>query len=145
MSSTTTHSWKANIDVQFVSESSLALAHHVSGYVTKSRGVAFKRFGTRLVRVRACTVAFRVRNLYSRECGLYEASDLLLGDHLTKKSDTVKWVDVSEEQARSGPDTDNIYEESAGNSGWQTFVSTTLWPSTTGKLNTRMAKENILC
>ena len=28
--------WKANIDVRFVSESSLALAHYASGYVTKS-------------------------------------------------------------------------------------------------------------
>ena len=28
--------WKANIDVLFVSESSLALAHYVSGYVTKA-------------------------------------------------------------------------------------------------------------
>lgn len=28
--------WKANIDIQFVSESSLALAYYVSGYVTKA-------------------------------------------------------------------------------------------------------------
>ena len=28
--------WKANIDIQFVSESSLALANYVSGYVTKA-------------------------------------------------------------------------------------------------------------
>ena len=28
--------WKANMDIQFVAESSLALAHYVSGYVTKA-------------------------------------------------------------------------------------------------------------
>ena len=28
--------WKANIDIQFIAESSLALAHYVSGYVTKA-------------------------------------------------------------------------------------------------------------
>ena len=28
--------WKANIDIQFVAESSLALAHYVSSYVTKA-------------------------------------------------------------------------------------------------------------
>ena len=28
--------WKAKIDIQFVAESSLALAPYVSGYVTKS-------------------------------------------------------------------------------------------------------------
>ena len=31
----------------------------------------------------------------SREVGLYEASDLLLGDHLCEKSTTIKWIDVS--------------------------------------------------
>ena len=28
--------WKANIDIQFVAESSLALVHYVSGYITKA-------------------------------------------------------------------------------------------------------------
>ena len=28
--------WKANIDIQFIAESSLALTHYVSGYVTKA-------------------------------------------------------------------------------------------------------------
>lgn len=28
--------WKANIDIQVIAESSLALAHYVSGYVTKA-------------------------------------------------------------------------------------------------------------
>ena len=28
--------WKANIDIQFVAESSLALSHYVTGYVTKA-------------------------------------------------------------------------------------------------------------
>ena len=29
------------------------------------------------------------------ECGLYEASDMLLGDQLCDKSCTVEWLDVS--------------------------------------------------
>ena len=32
---------------------------------------------------------------------MYEAGDLLLGDHLTEKSDTVKWVDVTMTHKRS--------------------------------------------
>ena len=39
--------------------------------------------------------SFGVRSFRLRECGLYEASDLLLGDHLYEKSEQVKWVDVS--------------------------------------------------
>ena len=44
--------------------------------------------------------SFGVRCLRSRECGLYEASDLLLGDHLCEKSVTIKWVDVSQPHNR---------------------------------------------
>ncbi|CAI8024100.1 hypothetical protein GBAR_LOCUS14030 [Geodia barretti] len=36
-----------------------------------------------------------------QECGLYEASDLLLGDHLCEKSTTIKWIDVSLSQNRN--------------------------------------------
>ena len=45
--------------------------------------------------------SFGIRCLRSRECGLYEASDLLLGDHLYQKSVTVQWVDVSMPHKRS--------------------------------------------
>ena len=38
---------------------------------------------------------FGVRALRSRESSLYEACDIILGDHLCEKSDTVQWVDVS--------------------------------------------------
>ena len=66
-----------------------------------------------------------LQSLRSRECGLYEASDLLLGDHLTERSTTVHWVDVSmpqkrshsytdhkvpEQMAKHNPDTEDIYE-----------------------------------
>ena len=62
----------------------------------------------------------------TRECGLYEASDLLLGDHLCEKSDTVKWIDISmphkrnrrlkdhkmlQEIAKENPHTENIFED----------------------------------
>ena len=39
--------------------------------------------------------SFGIRSLRFRECGLYEDSNLLLGDYLNEKSDTVKWIDVS--------------------------------------------------
>ena len=84
--------WKANIDVQFVSESSLALAHYVSKYVTKAEKSSIQEISDQVSESRSVYSSFRVR---SRECGLYEAGDLLLGDHLTEKSDTVKRLDVS--------------------------------------------------
>ena len=44
--------------------------------------------------------SFGVRSLRSRECGLSEASDLLLGDHLCGKLVTIKWVDISQPHNR---------------------------------------------
>ena len=44
--------------------------------------------------------SFGVRSLRSRECGLYEASDILLGEHLHKKSDTVQWISYEKPKSR---------------------------------------------
>ena len=122
--------WKANIDIQFVAESSLALPHYVSGYVTKAEKSSMQEIWQEVSENKSIygrLWSFGVRSLRSRECGLYEASDLLLGDHLTEKSTTVKWIDVSMPQKRSrrlkdhklleqmvehDPDTEDIYEES---------------------------------
>ena len=96
--------WKANTDIQYVAESSLALAHYVSGYVTKAERSNLQDIWQEVSESKSVygrLWSFGVRSLRSRECGLYEASDLLLGDHLTEKSDTVKWVDVSVPHKRS--------------------------------------------
>ena len=40
-----------------------------------------------------CVINLYPCNYLSRECGMYNASDLLLGDHVCEKSDIVKWID----------------------------------------------------
>ena len=90
--------WKANMDIQFVSESSLALAHYVSGYVTKAERSNMSEIWQEVSESKTIygrLWSFGVHMLRSRECGLYEASDLLLGDHLFEKSDAVQWIEVS--------------------------------------------------
>ena len=121
--------WKANIDIQFVAESSLALAHYVIGYVTKAEKSSMQELWQQISDNKSIygrLWSFGVRSLRFRECGLYEASDLLLGDHLTEKSTTVKWIDVSMPQNRQhqlkdhrllkdmaihDPDSDDIFEK----------------------------------
>ena len=106
--------WQANIDIQYVAESSLALAHYVSGYITKAERSNMQEVWQEVSEnksVYSRLWSFGVRSLRSRECGLYEASDLLLGDHLNEKSDNVKWVDVSMPHKRSRRLMDH-------NSGW---------------------------
>ncbi|KAL5505298.1 hypothetical protein EMCRGX_G006706 [Ephydatia muelleri] len=90
--------WQANMDIQFTAESSLTLAHYVTGYVTKAEKSNMQEVWQEVnsnSSIYSKLWSFGVRSLRSRECGLYEASDLLLGDHLTEKSVTVKWVDAS--------------------------------------------------
>ena len=92
--------WKANIDIQFVAESSLALAHYVSGYVTKAERSNLQEIWQELSENKSIYSrlwSFGIRSLRFRECDLYEAADLLLGNHLTGKSRTVQWVDVAQE------------------------------------------------
>ena len=149
--------WQANIDIQFVVESSLALAHYVSGYVTKAERSNMQEIWQEVSEnksVYSGLWSFGVRSLRFRECGLYEASDLLLGDHLNEKSDTVKWVDVSLphkrcrrlmdhkvllEMAEHNPDTEEILRTTfltptihRDQQGWKMFVSTTLWQTMIG-------------
>ena len=96
--------WKANIDIQFIAEASLALAHYVSGYVTKAERSNMQEIWQEISDSKSIyhrLFSFGVKSLRFRESGLYEASDLLLGDHLTEKSCTVKWVDVAMPHKRS--------------------------------------------
>ena len=46
--------------------------------------------------------SFGVRSLCSRECDLYEAADILLGEYLYlyEKSDTVQWISVEKSENR---------------------------------------------
>ena len=92
--------WKANIDLQYIGESSLAIARYVTGYVTKAERSNMQDLWPSHASIYSKLWSFGIRSLRSSECGLYEASDLLLGDHLCGKSQTVKSVDVSMPQKR---------------------------------------------
>ena len=85
--------WKANLDVQFVSENYLALAHYVTGYITKAEKSHMHEIWDEIGSKESLYSklwSFGVCSLRSRECGLYEASDILLCDHLYEKSQTVQ-------------------------------------------------------
>ena len=97
--------WKANMDIQFIAESTLAtIAQYVTRYVTKAEKTNMQDLWQEVSShqsIYSKLWSFGVRSLRSRECGLYEASDLLLGgDHLCGKSQTIKWVDVSQPHNR---------------------------------------------
>ncbi len=125
--------WKANMDIQFVSESSLALASYLTGYVTKAERSHMNDIWGEISDskdIYSRLFTFGLRALRSRECGLYEASDLLLGDHLSEKSVSVKYIDVSmphkrsrklkkhstlEKMAETAPESEDIFEDNLFN------------------------------
>ena len=81
--------WRANIDIQFVSKKTLALAHYVSCYVTKAEKSHLLDLWDDVSSNESLNMklwSFGVRSLHSRECGMYKASDILLGDHLCEMS-----------------------------------------------------------
>ena len=41
-----------------------------------------------------------MRSLRSQECGVYEVADILLGDHLYKKSNAIQWISVKRPEKR---------------------------------------------
>ena len=89
--------WKANMDIQYIGESSLAIAQYITGYVTKAEKSNMQDVWQEVSSHQSLYSklwSFGVRSLRSREYGLYEASDLLLGDQLCGKSQTIQWVDV---------------------------------------------------
>ena len=95
--------WKANMDIQFISESSLALAYYVTGYVTKAEKSHMQDIWQEISEKESLYKrlwSFGVRSLCSRECGLYEAADILLGDYLCEKSDTVQWISAEKPEKR---------------------------------------------
>ena len=62
-------------------------------------GAICKIYGRKLVPTKLCIVNSRVleSTACDPECGLYKASDKLLGDQLCGKSDTIKWVESTTE------------------------------------------------
>ena len=95
--------WKANLDIQYVADSSLALAHYVTAYVTKAEKSHMQELWEDISEQESLYKklwSFGVRSLRSRECGLYEAADILLGEHLYEKSDAVQWISVERPDKR---------------------------------------------
>ena len=91
------------MDIQYIAESSLAIAQYVTDYVTKAERANMLDLWQEVSShqsIYSKLWSFSVRSLRSRECRLYEASDLLLGDHLCGKSETIQWIDVSQPHNR---------------------------------------------
>uniref|UniRef100_A0A1X7VG12 Helitron helicase-like domain-containing protein n=1 Tax=Amphimedon queenslandica TaxID=400682 RepID=A0A1X7VG12_AMPQE len=89
--------WRANMDLQYIAERSLSLTEYVTAYVTKAeKSHALDLWDE----VRSCDNIYSMlwkigqKLLRTKEVGLYEASNLLLGESSYMKSVTVQYVNV---------------------------------------------------
>ena len=113
--------WKANLDIQYVADSSLALAHYVTAYVMKAGKSHMQELWEDINEQESNYGALE----RSCECDLYEAADILLGEHLYEKSDAVQWISVErldkrkvrikgyqelQQMAESDPDSNDLYQ-----------------------------------
>ena len=133
--------WKANrdgMDVQFIDELSLALAHYVTGYVTKAERSNMQDVWQE-ISSNNWLWSFGIRSLRSRECRLYEARTCCLViicvksqtqstiPHLRKRR--LKDHNKLQELGKSDPSSTKIIEDSAilkGQMTWTRFAFTIL-------------------
>ena len=95
--------WKANMDIQYMAESTGTVCSYITGYITKAERSHMQETWEAIASDKdlySSLFSFGVKFLRSRECGLYEASDILLGDHLLGKSVDVHWVNVNQPSKR---------------------------------------------
>jgi ATP-dependent DNA helicase PIF1 len=119
----------ANVDVQYIGESSWSLAKYVTSYITKAEKVEMEQLWGELtdksLSSRLWTIGLKA--LTHRQCGAYEATDRLLGTRLYGKSANIRFCNTHEphqrnrllktyaqlqEMHKTNPDSESIYTDS---------------------------------
>lgn len=95
--------WAANMDIQFIGEYTMALDKYITGYITKPERNATKELWEQSSKdssLRSQLKSFSLKCLKSREAGIYEAFDKILGFQMCEFSTKVTWVNTFEPEKR---------------------------------------------
>jgi len=94
---------QANVDVQYIGESSWSLAKYVMSYITKAEKMELEELWEELTHKSLNTRLWSIclKALTHRQCGAYEAADRLLGTHLYEKSESIRFVNTNLPQNRN--------------------------------------------
>ena len=87
--------WGANIDLQYIGEHTMALDRYITSYITKSEKDSTKKLWDECNRsktLKSRLKTFALKNLKSRECGIYEVVDKLLSYPLYEFSHKVTYL-----------------------------------------------------
>ena len=87
--------WEANVDIQFIRESSYVLDRYITAYITKGEKQATQEIWDNCHQnknLRSCLKSYALKSFKNRECGIFEVADKLLGYSLSEFSDVVKYL-----------------------------------------------------
>ena len=96
--------WEANIDIQYIGEYTMALDRYITGYITKPERNHTRDLweqSNKNSSLRSQLKKYSLQCLKSREAGIYEVFDKILGYEMCEFSTKVTWVNTfSKEQRR---------------------------------------------
>ncbi len=87
--------WQANVDLQFIRESSSVLDRYITSYITKAEKNSTAAIWEECNNNKTLQGAIKsvaLKSFKDREVGLYEVGDKLLGYHLYEFSDIITWL-----------------------------------------------------
>jgi ATP-dependent DNA helicase PIF1 len=96
--------WGGNMDLQFIGEESMVLDRYITGYITKPEEHATKKLwqdAQKAKTLRGQLKSFSLQYFKSREVGIYEVADKLLGFPMYSFSTKVQWVNTYPKQNRN--------------------------------------------
>jgi hypothetical protein len=87
--------WGGNNDMQYIGEQSMVLDRYITTYITKAEKQATKEVWDSCKKnasLKSQLKSFAVQNFKSREAGIYEVADKLLGIPMHEFSHKVQWI-----------------------------------------------------
>lgn len=105
--------WQANIDIQFIRDSSLVLDRYITSYITKSEKQATQEIWDTCNNnktLQGSLKSYALKSFKNRESGIFEVTDKLLGYSLYEFSDVIKYISALpfNERKRALKDINNI-------------------------------------
>lgn len=96
--------WEANMDIQYIHETSQVLDRYITTYITKSEKNSTEELWetcNKNVSLRSALKSYALKSFKNREMGIYEVADRLHGHALCEFSDQVTWLNVVPKQQRA--------------------------------------------
>lgn len=96
--------WKGNMDIQYIGDKTNAIVNYIVSYITKRELTQLATLWKQVEEngtLKGRLFRFALKSLSMRECGIYEAVDILTGQALYGKSRQTQWLGAREPSERT--------------------------------------------